>query len=275
MRNRRCGKPRALALFDAFVKTRPGSRHVRGGQWEARSLCTQPRPARSRHRGAGGGRGMSQALRGSPTTTVVGWAFAGPALLWAGSGLFAWRVSNLVLSAAAGRWSPGPCALGPTTRHRRLPVAVSSAAAPCDRTSTQRPFIATRPGWLAYLPAAVRGISIRTSAPPPSRLTAASRPPCAARSRARSTGRGRCRRRRGCGRPRPAETVRMRVRGMPPGIPASVGDRDLDRVGWRREALTLTVLPSGACRTALSSRLSPACRSRSTSALTSRTCRDV
>jgi len=37
------------------------------------------------------------AVEGVPTISVSYWAFAGPALLWAGCGLLAWRLANLVL----------------------------------------------------------------------------------------------------------------------------------------------------------------------------------
>ena len=44
-----------------------------------------------------GGYKLVLAPEGVPTISVSYWAFAGPALLWTGAGLFAWRVADLIL----------------------------------------------------------------------------------------------------------------------------------------------------------------------------------
>jgi len=58
---------------------------------------------------------------GVPTISVSYWAFAGPTLLWVGAGLFAWRISDLVLR----RRGPMSAVLRPLA-HRLAPSVAAS-----------------------------------------------------------------------------------------------------------------------------------------------------
>ena len=68
-----------------------------------------------------GGYRLVMAPEGVPTISVSYWAFAGPALLWAGSGLFAWRLADLVLHR-------GRRVLARTLRPLAGPLAATVAA---------------------------------------------------------------------------------------------------------------------------------------------------
>ncbi len=75
------------------------------------------------------------APEGIPSIAVNYWALAGPALLWLGAGLFAWRVAYLVLGStrAAGRWLARPfsgrlaATVGATMRRQRRLLASALA----------------------------------------------------------------------------------------------------------------------------------------------------
>ncbi|MDQ6727155.1 MAG: ABC transporter permease [Actinomycetota bacterium] len=78
-----------------------------------------------------GGYKLVLAPEGVPTISVSYWAFAGPALLWSGAGLFAWRVADLVLGR--GR---------PLIRRLARPVAGSLAGTVAASMSRQRRLLA-------------------------------------------------------------------------------------------------------------------------------------
>jgi putative ABC transport system permease protein len=68
-----------------------------------------------------GGYNLVLVPEGVPTLSVSYWAFAGPALLWAGAGLLAWRVADLALNH-------GRAALGRAARPFAGPLAGTVAA---------------------------------------------------------------------------------------------------------------------------------------------------
>jgi putative ABC transport system permease protein len=61
-----------------------------------------------------GGYQLVLAPEGVPTISVSYWAFAGPALLWTGTGLLAWRLADAALARGRGplRWAARPLAGG-------------------------------------------------------------------------------------------------------------------------------------------------------------------
>ena len=75
------------------------------------------------------------APEGTPSISVNYWALAGPALLWLGAGLFAWRIAYSALGTTriAGRWLARPFAgrlaqtVGATMRRRRRLLASALA----------------------------------------------------------------------------------------------------------------------------------------------------
>jgi putative ABC transport system permease protein len=78
-----------------------------------------------------GGYKLVLAPEGVPTISVSYWAFAGPALLWSGAGLFAWRVADLLLGR--GR---------PAMRRLLRPVAGTLAGTVAASMSRQRRLLA-------------------------------------------------------------------------------------------------------------------------------------
>jgi len=93
------------------------------------------------------------APEGVPTISVSYWAFAGPALLWAGAGLLAWRLADLLLGRGrpvlrralrplAGRLS-GPVAGGMSRQRRPLARAIVLLALALSFAASTATFNAT------------------------------------------------------------------------------------------------------------------------------------
>ena len=101
---------------------------------------------------SGTGYALVLAPEGMPTVSVSYWAFAGPALLWVGSGLLAWRLTDLVLRRprrlrsavrpVAGELSSTAAAM---MSRRRRPSPGPSPSSGWRWRSPRRPRRSTRP----------------------------------------------------------------------------------------------------------------------------------